>query len=74
MAFFCPEQRISTKSSLDLKSDSGPIIPVQALPGKSACLNGAKEKGVIYGTGVYQPGEVNASPAMKEAYEMGKNV
>ena len=36
--------------------------------------NGAKEKGVIYGTGVYRPGEVMSSPAMKEAYEMGKNV
>mgnify|MGYP004466364017 CR=1 FL=1 len=33
-----------------------------------------KGKGVIYGTGVYRPGEVMSSPAMKEAYEMGKKV
>lgn len=47
---------------------------LECFRGFIACLNGAKEKGVVYGTGVYQPGEVNASPAMQEAYEMGKNV
>ncbi len=30
--------------------------------------------GVIYGTGVYEKGEIKDSPAMAEAYEMGKNV
>lgn len=38
---------------------------------KVLILSGSPRKGGIYGTGVYQPGEV---PAMKEAYEMGKNV
>ena len=47
---------------------------LECFRGFTACLNGAKEKGVIYGTGVYRPGEVMSSPAMKEAYEMGKNV
>ena len=47
---------------------------LECFRGFTACLNGVKEKGVIYGTGVYQPGEVMSSPAMKEAYEMGKNV
>ena len=47
---------------------------LECFRGFTACLNGAKERGVIYGTGVYRPGEVMSSPAMKEAYEMGKNV
>ncbi len=42
--------------------------------GYAECVEGAKEMGVIYGTGVYAKGEINDSPAMKEAYEMGKGV
>lgn len=42
--------------------------------GYADCVNGAVEKGVIYGTDVYEKGEVNHSPALKEAYEMGKRV
>ena len=30
--------------------------------------------GVIYGTGVYEKGEVLDKPTMKEAYEMGKRI
>ena len=41
---------------------------------KVLILSGSSRKGGIYGTGVYQPGEVQTSPAMKEACEMGKNV
>ena len=37
------------------------------------CLEGALEKGIIYGTGVWQVGEVQRKPAYQEAYEMGKN-
>lgn len=38
------------------------------------CLPGAKEKGVIYGTGAWNVGDIKGMPSMKEAYEMGKNV
>lgn len=38
------------------------------------CLNNAQEKGIIYGTGAWQVGDIQKSPALKEAYEMGKNV
>lgn len=38
------------------------------------CLPGAREKGIIYGTGAWQVGEIKGQPAMKQAYEMGKNV
>lgn len=38
------------------------------------CLNGAKEAGIIYGTGAWQVGEIKNTPAYNEAYEMGKNI
>lgn len=38
------------------------------------CLEGAEEKGIIYGTGAWNIGEIKETPAMKEAYEMGKAV
>ena len=44
------------------------------LRGYADCVSGAIERGVIYGTGVYQKGEIRASPAMKQAYEMGRSV
>lgn len=38
------------------------------------CLKGAVEKGIIYGTGAWQKGEIRETPAMQQAYEMGKAV
>ncbi len=37
------------------------------------CLDDAKEKGIIYGTGAWNIGDIKGKPAMKEAFEMGKN-
>lgn len=37
------------------------------------CLEGAVEKGIIYGTGAWNIGDIANSPVMQEAYEMGKN-
>ncbi len=42
--------------------------------GYAACVQGAKEKGVIYGTGVYEKGKVIGAPAAKQAYEAGLSV
>lgn len=42
--------------------------------GYADCVSGAKEMGVIYGTGVYEKGEIKRSKCLKEAFEMGKNV
>lgn len=42
--------------------------------GYADCVDGAREMGVIYGMGVYEKGEVNATDAMVKAYNMGKNV
>jgi multimeric flavodoxin WrbA len=36
------------------------------------CLEGTKEKGIIYGTGAWQVGEIKTLPAYKKAYDMGK--
>lgn len=38
------------------------------------CLEGSREKGVLLGLGVMERGEVKATPAFREAYEMGKQV
>lgn len=37
------------------------------------CLEGAREKGVIYGVGAWQKGEVKDTPAYEQAYKAGKN-
>lgn len=42
--------------------------------GYADCVNGARERGVIIGGGVYEPGSVKQTAAMEEAYEMGKKV
>lgn len=42
--------------------------------GYADCVNGAKEKGVIYATGVYEKGEVKDTKYMQEAYRMGLGV
>ena len=47
---------------------------IEGFRGYMACLSGAKEKGVVYGLGVFDVGEIQTHPAMREAYEMGKSV
>ena len=42
--------------------------------GYAACVRGAREMGVVYGTGVYKPGDIRNTPAFSEAYEMGRRV
>lgn len=38
------------------------------------CLVNAKEKGIIYGVGAWNVGEIKDTPAFSEAYFMGKNI
>lgn len=42
--------------------------------GYADCVSGAKEMGVIIGSGVYEKGEISDTETVKKAYEMGKNV
>ena len=42
--------------------------------GYADCVQGAKECGVLCGTGVNEKGAIQNAPAMRQAYEMGKGV
>lgn len=55
-------------------SDDVMDCTLECFRGFAVCLDNAVEKGVIYGKGVYDKGEIKNMPAMKEAYEMGRNV
>ena len=37
------------------------------------CMEGSVERGVLYGTGAYEKGEVCSLPVFQEAYEAGKS-
>ncbi|MBQ8224884.1 MAG: flavodoxin family protein [Bacteroides sp.] len=47
---------------------------LECMRGLAECLEGSVEKGVIYGKGVYEKGEIANHPALRQAYEMGKGV
>ena len=45
---------------------------IEALRGFTRdCLEGTKEKGIIYGLGVWQTGEIQKKPAFERAYKLG---
>ena len=50
------------------------LTTLDCFRGYADCVQGAKEMGVIYGTGVYEKGKIEGTPAYKQAYEMGKKV
>jgi len=47
---------------------------LEGFRGFTSCLSGAKEKGIIYGNGAWNMGDIKGSKAMKQAYEMGKAI
>ncbi len=47
---------------------------IECFRGYADCVEGAIEKGIIIGNGVYERGTVKGTPAMQKAYAMGKNV
>jgi len=47
---------------------------LEGFRGFTSCLSGAKEKGIIYGTGAWNMGDIKGSKAMKQACEMGKTI
>lgn len=47
---------------------------LEGMRGYTACLPGAEELGVIYGTGAWKKGEIQNLPVMEEAYAAGKNL
>lgn len=56
------EQKASAETTLD------------CFRGYADCVNGSKECGTIYGTGVYEKGKIIGTKAFRDAYEMGKKV
>lgn len=38
------------------------------------CLNDAREKGIIYGVGAWQKGEIKNTPVWQQAYKAGKGI
>ena len=55
-------------------SDTFMDCTLECFRGFAACLDGAKEMGVIEGKGVYEAGEIRGTRFMQQAYEMGKGV
>ena len=49
-------------------------ITLDGFRGFTSCLTDAKEKGIIYGTGTWNIGDVKGSNSIQQAYEMGKAV
>src|SRR5512135_386020 len=47
---------------------------LEGFRGFTSCLEGAKEKGIIYGTGAWKEGDIKRSKTMTQQYEMGKKV
>lgn len=47
---------------------------IEGFRGFTYCLDNATEKGIIYGVGAWQAGEIKGKPSMHEAYNFGKNV
>lgn len=46
---------------------------LEGFRGFTSCLGRAREKGVIYGTGAWNAGDIKKSPVMVQVFEMGKN-
>ena len=61
---------------LTAAEDSKPAMErtLEGFRGFTHFLENSKEKGIIYGIGAWHKGEIKGMPAMKEAFEMGKNV
>jgi hypothetical protein len=44
---------------------------IEGFRGFTSCLNGAKEKGVVYGVGAWEKGTIRKTHAMDKARAMG---
>jgi len=47
---------------------------IEGFRGFTYCYSGLNEKGTVYGIGAANIGDIKGTPAMEQAYEMGKNV
>ena len=70
---------ITNKNFYFIVTAAEPNIPamertIDGFRGFLDCLEGAREKGIIYGTGVWKVGDIEGKPVLKEAYEIGKKI
>jgi multimeric flavodoxin WrbA len=47
---------------------------IEGFRGFNSVLDNVNEMGIIYGTGAWNIGDIKGTPAMTEAYEMGKTI
>ncbi len=45
-----------------------------ALTGFTDCISGSRVKGIVYGDGAWQLGDIQGHPALEEAYQLGKQI
>lgn len=64
--YFIVTAAVGSKGALDRT--------IEGLRGFTSCLRGAKERGIVYGTGAWKVGDILGRPAFDESYEMGKSV
>lgn len=57
-----------------IRDESKMSRTVEEFRGFLECLPDASECGIIYGLGTWGKGDVKTTPAMEEAFEMGKNI
>lgn len=62
---------IATSADKEMSSQERTI---ECFRGYADCVEGAKEMGIIYGTGVYEKGEIKNTPAFADSYEMGLSI
>lgn len=55
-------------------SESAMEGAIKGVQGFIDCFEGVSFGGVVYGVGAEAVGDIKNTPAMKQAYEMGKNV
>ena len=46
---------------------------IECFRGYAYCLEGSEEKGIVYGVGAWNKGDIKKLPAMGQAFAMGKN-
>lgn len=63
---------IITAADTDIKNMERTIEGLRGFT--KGCLTNPHEKGIVYGIGAWQTGEVQHSPAMNQAFEMGSKV
>ena len=55
------------------KTSEVAVRTIEDMRGFVDCIDGAKERGIVYGVGAWEKGDIEGMPAMETAFEMGKS-